>query len=76
MMIMAEVIITKLVEKWHDQKITISLPPPSNVQKIALLEMALAVLGLSIQGLLGGYLMHKYVDPESLYGITGLFRPS
>jgi len=72
MMIMAGVMITKLVEKWHDQRITISLPPPSNVQKIALLGMALAVLGLSIQGLLGGYLMHKYVDPESLYGITGV----
>jgi len=72
MMIIAGVMITKLVEKWHDQRITISLPPPSNVQKIALLGMALAVLGLSIQGLLGGYLMHKYVDPESLYGITGV----
>jgi nitric oxide reductase subunit B len=30
------------------------------------------VLGLSVQGLLGGYLMHKYTEPAELYGISGI----
>jgi nitric oxide reductase subunit B len=32
----------------------------------------LAVLGLSVQELLGGYLMHKYTEPAELYGISGI----
>jgi nitric oxide reductase subunit B len=32
----------------------------------------LAVLGFSVQGLLGGYLMHKYTEPAELYGISGI----
>ena len=32
----------------------------------------LAVLGLSVLGLLGGYLMHKYTEPAELYGINNI----
>ena len=32
----------------------------------------LAVLGLSVQELLGGYLMHRYTEPAELCGISGI----
>ncbi len=60
-------IIIKFLDYWRDERITVELPPPSPAQKVALLGMALAALGLFVQGLLGGYMMHLYAEP-SLYG--------
>ncbi len=65
---MAGYIVVKFIDYWRDERITVNLPPPSPAQRVALLGMLLAVLGLSVQGLLGGYLMHLYAEPE-LYGI-------
>ncbi len=65
---LAGYIIIKFIDYWRDERITVELPPPSPVQRIALLGMLLAGLGLAIQGLLGGYMMHLYAEPE-LYGI-------
>ncbi len=66
-------IILKFIDYWRDERITVELPPPSPAQRVALLGFLLAVMGLSIQGLLGGYLMHLYAEPE-LYGkdLSGL----
>ena len=61
-------VIIKFIDYWRDERITVELPPPSRAQRLALLGMALAVLGLSVQGLLGGYLMHLYAE-QSLYGV-------
>ena len=61
-------ILIKFIDYWRDERITVQLPPPSPAQRLALLGMALAVLGLSVQGLLGGYLMHLYAE-QSLYGV-------
>ncbi|MEM4485318.1 MAG: nitric-oxide reductase large subunit [Sulfolobales archaeon] len=71
-MIAAGYIMIKFIDLWREPRIRVDLPPPDDVQRLALLGMALAVLGLSIQGLLGGYVMHKYTDPETLYGIKGI----
>ncbi len=70
---LAGYIIIKFLDYWHDERITVQLPPPSPAQRVALLGMLLAGLGLAIQGLLGGYMMHLYAEPE-LYGIdtTGI----
>ncbi|AET32196.1 nitric-oxide reductase large subunit [Pyrobaculum ferrireducens] len=65
-------IIIKFIDYWREPRITVELPPPTAEQRLALLGFVLAVLGLSIQGLLGGYLMHKYTEPSSLYGISGI----
>ncbi|WP_333639099.1 nitric-oxide reductase large subunit [Pyrobaculum aerophilum] len=65
-------IIIKFIDYWKEPRITVDLPPPSKEQRLALLGFVLAVLGLSIQGLLGGYLMHKYTEPSTLYGISGI----
>ena len=73
-MVVAGFIIAKLVEQWHSPRVTITLPPPTRAQRIALIGMALAVLGLSIQGLLGGYLMHRYAEQVTLYGLEGFNR--
>ncbi|ABO09324.1 nitric-oxide reductase large subunit [Pyrobaculum calidifontis] len=69
---LAGYIIIKFLDYWREPRIALDLPPPGPAQRVALLGMALAVLGLSIQGLLGGYLMHKYTEPTSLYGIAGI----
>ncbi len=69
---LAGYIIMKFLDYWKEPRITVQLPPPSPAQRLALLGFALAVLGLSVQGLLGGYLMHKYSEPETLYGISGI----
>ena len=71
-MVVAGLIISKLVAEWHAPRVTITLPPPTRAQRIALVGMALAVLGLSVQGLLGGYIMHKYAEQTTLYGISGI----
>jgi len=71
-MVIAGLIIAKLVEQWHAERVTVTLPPPTKAQRIALIGMALAVLGLSVQGLLGGYIMHKYAEQTTLYGIHGI----
>ncbi len=65
---LAGFIIVKFIDYWRDERITVSLPPPSKPQRLALLGMALAMTGLGLQGLLGGYMMHLYAEPE-LYGI-------
>lgn len=65
-------IIIKFIDYWKDPRITLELPPPSPVQRLALLGFVLSVLGLSVQGLLGGYLMHKYTEPAQLYGVPGV----
>ena len=66
-------IIIKFIDYWKDERITVSLPAPSATQRVALLGMVLAALGLLIQGLLGGYMMHLYAEP-TLYGLdtTGI----
>ncbi len=66
-------IIIKFIDYWRDERITVSLPAPSSTQRVALLGMVLAALGLLIQGLLGGYMMHLYAEP-TLYGLdtTGI----
>jgi len=69
---LAGYIILKFVDYWREPRITVQLPPPSPAQRLTLLGFALAVLGLSVQGLLGGYLMHKYTEPAELYGISGI----
>ncbi len=61
-------IIVKFIDYWRDERITVQLPPPSPAQRVALLGFVLAVLGLSVQGLLGGYIMHLYAEPD-LYGV-------
>ena len=61
-------IVIKFIDYWRDERITVNLPQPSPAQKVALLGMVLAGLGLIIQGLLGGYMMHLYAEPE-LYGM-------
>jgi len=71
-MVIAGLIIAKLIEYWPTERVTITLPPPTRAQRIALIGMALAVLGLSVQGLLGGYVMHKYAEQTTLYGIQGI----
>ncbi len=70
---MAGYIIVKFLDYWKDERITVQLPPPSPTQRLALLGMVLAGLGLAVQGLLGGYMMHLYAEPE-LYGMdtTGI----
>lgn len=60
-------IIVKFIDYWKDERITVELPPPSPAQRVALLGMVLAGLGLVIQGLLGGYMMHLYAEPD-VYG--------
>jgi len=72
---LAGYIIIKFIDYWKDERITVQLPPPSPAQRVALLGMLLAGLGLAIQGLLGGYMMHLYAEP-TLYGIdTTKFLP-
>ncbi len=65
---LAGYIIMKFIDYWKDERITVALPEPSKAQRLALLGMALAMLGLAVQGLLGGYMMHLYAEP-SMYGI-------
>ncbi len=65
---MAGFIIVKFLDYWRDERITVQLPEPGRAQKLALLGMALAMLGLGVQGLLGGYMMHLYAEAE-LYGV-------
>lgn len=69
---LAGYIILKFLDYWKEPRISLELPPPSPTQRLALLGFVLAVLGLSVQGLLGGYLMHKYTEPTSLYGVQGI----
>ncbi|MEB3850981.1 MAG: nitric-oxide reductase large subunit [Desulfurococcales archaeon] len=65
---LAGFIIIKFIDYWRDERITVSLPAPGRPQRLALLGMGLAMLGLSIQGLLGGYMMHLYAESE-MYGV-------
>ena len=67
---LAGYIFLKLLQHWHDQRVTVELPPPNRAQRLALLGFVLAVMGLGLQGLLGGYMMHKYAEPATLYGIS------
>jgi nitric oxide reductase subunit B len=69
---LAGYIIMKFLDYWKEPRVTLQLPPPGPAQRLALLGFALAVLGLSVQELLGGYLMHKYTEPAELYGISGI----
>ncbi len=69
-MFVAGYLITKFLELWSEPRTPISLPEPSKAQKIALLGFLLAAIGLALQGLLGGYLMHKYAEPSALYGLS------
>ncbi len=62
---LAGYIIIKFIDYWKDERITVELPPPTPTQKVGLLGMLLASLGLIIQGLLGGYMMHLYAEPNS-----------
>jgi nitric oxide reductase subunit B len=68
-MFVAGFLIIKFLDYWNDPRTPVSLPEPTKAQKIALFGMLLAVFGLGIQGLLGGYLMHKYAEPSSLFGM-------
>ena len=61
-------ILIKFIDYWREERITVQLPPPSRAQRLALIGMTLAVLGLTVQGLLGGYMMHLYAE-QSLYGV-------
>ena len=65
---LAGYIIVKFIDYWRDERITVNLPEPGKAQRLALLGMALAMAGLGVQGLLGGYMMHLYAEPE-LYGV-------
>ncbi|MCE4627864.1 MAG: cbb3-type cytochrome c oxidase subunit I [Desulfurococcales archaeon] len=65
---LAGYVVIKFLDYWRDERIVVNLPSPSSAQRLALLGMALAMLGLMIQGLLGGYLMHMYTEP-TMYGI-------
>ena len=65
---LAGYVVIKFLDYWRDERITVSLPSPGSAQKLALLGMVLAMTGLMVQGLLGGYLMHLYTEP-SMYGI-------
>lgn len=65
-------IVIKFIDYWKDERITVELPGPSPAQKIALLGMVLAGLGVTVQGLLGGYIMHLYAEPE-VFG-SGLLK--
>jgi len=65
---LAGYIIVKFIDYWRSERITVELPPPSPAQRLALLGMLLAALGLGVQGLLGGYMMHLYAEP-GLYGV-------
>jgi nitric oxide reductase subunit B len=65
-------VIMKFLDYWREPRVTLQLPPPGPAQRLALMGFVLAVLGLSVQGLLGGYLMHKYTEPAELYGVSGI----
>ncbi len=65
-------IMIKLIDLWHEPRITVSLPSPDRAQRLALIGIALAPILLAAQGLLGGYVMHLYVERESLYGLPPL----
>ena len=69
---LAGYVIMKFLDYWREPRVTLQLPPPGPAQRLALMGFVLAVLGLSVQGLLGGYLMHKYTEPAELYGISGI----
>ncbi|ALL01353.1 putative nitric oxide reductase, cytochrome b subunit [Pyrodictium delaneyi] len=66
-------VLLKFIDYWRDRRVTVELPPPSRAQRLALVGMALAALGLAVQGLLGGYMMHLYAE-QTLYGVdlTGI----
>jgi nitric oxide reductase subunit B len=66
---MAGYIVMKLTDYWHDPRTAINLPPPNEVQRLALPAFMLFAIALGVQGLLGAYTMHLYVD-TSLYGIN------
>jgi len=66
---MAGYVVIKLTDYWHDPRVTINLPPPNEVQRLALPAFMLFAIALGVQGLLGAYTMHLYVD-TSLYGIN------
>ncbi|MFZ8841649.1 MAG: hypothetical protein ACO2PM_22550 [Pyrobaculum sp.] len=68
---LAGYIIIKLLDNWRAEG-TLQLPPPGPAQRLAIMGFMLAVLGLSVQVLPGGYLMHKYAEPAELYGISGI----
>lgn len=61
-------VIIKFIDYWKDERISVNLPRPNKAQRLTLLGMALAMIGLGVQGLLGGYMMHLYADP-TLYGL-------
>jgi len=69
---LAGYVVIKFLDYWREPRVTLQLPPPGPAQRLALLGFVLAVLGLSVHGLLGGYLMHKYTEPAKLYGISGI----
>ncbi|MFZ8809974.1 MAG: hypothetical protein ACO2PN_17950 [Pyrobaculum sp.] len=69
---LAGYVIMKFLDYWREPRVTLQLPPPGPAQRLALLGFVLAVLGLSVQVLLGGKLMYKYTEPAELYGISGI----
>ncbi|MGC8597750.1 MAG: cbb3-type cytochrome c oxidase subunit I [Thermocladium sp.] len=66
---MAGYVVLKLVDYWHEPRLIINLPQPNGVQKITLWAFLLFSIAMGVQGLLGAYVMHLYVD-TSLYGIN------
>lgn len=66
---MAGYVVLKLMDYWNEPRLSIQLPLPNDAQRLALTAFLLAGIALGIQGLLGAYTMHLYVD-TSLYGIN------
>nr|WP_245522471.1 nitric-oxide reductase large subunit [Vulcanisaeta distributa] len=66
---MAGYVVLKLMDYWNEPRLSIQLPSPNDAQRLTLIAFLLAGIALGIQGLLGAYTMHLYVD-TSLYGIN------
>jgi len=54
---LAGYVIMKFLDYWREPRVALQLPPPGPAQRLALLGFVLAVLGLSVQVLLGGKLI-------------------
>lgn len=66
---MAAYIFMKLLDYWNEPRLSIQLPQPNDTQRVTLIAFLLFGIALGIQGLLGAYTMHLYVE-TSLYGIN------
>ena len=58
----------KIMDHWRDPRISVTLPPPSQAQRVGLIGVFFASILAAVQGLLGYLAMHYYVDPQGLPG--------